>query len=100
MPPVPPASSRSFNSRLREEATPAYYPLFVAGNSFNSRLREEATTRMALALQPLKVSTHASVRRRPGKRITGAGTPCFNSRLREEATRRVAAPHLLTREFP
>ncbi len=33
--------------------------------SFNSRLREEATASQNLRAQPVQVSTHASVRRRP-----------------------------------
>ena len=79
-----------------------------AGESFNSRLREEATPPRAATPLPAQVSTHASVRRRrdaelfdarraavsthasvrrrpcpPGRKLRPCG---FNSRLREEAT--------------
>ncbi len=55
--------------------------------SFNSRLREEATCAFAERGEGEVVSTHASVRRRRG----GAARRYhrrkgFNSRLREEAT--------------
>ena len=58
-----------FNSRLREEAT---QPVWSFGNTltcFNSRLREEATSHGSPSRPAEKVSTHASVRRRPEVRM-------------------------------
>ena len=54
--------------------------------SFNSRLREEATARCPTTRMPAEVSTHASVRRRPTSLSANSCKRCFNSRLREEAT--------------
>ena len=62
----------SFNSRLREEATPGFWYAPCAYWGFNSRLREEATALHQTAGATSRVSTHASVRRRPGDRHLGA----------------------------
>ena len=54
--------------------------------SFNSRLREEATAIADGRAYRVRVSTHASVRRRQGFRSSPSLAARFNSRLREEAT--------------
>ena len=53
---------------------------------FNSRLREEATSSPCRSQFGERVSTHASVRRRPWLNSSSWSTARFNSRLREEAT--------------
>ena len=55
---------RSFNSRLREEATTPARRAAWPRSGFNSRLREEATVNRKERATNQKVSTHASVRRR------------------------------------
>ena len=57
-----------------------------APRSFNSRLREEATCFSSAVSSFFSVSTHASVRRRQLRVSHGARGGGFNSRLREEAT--------------
>ena len=54
--------------------------------SFNSRLREEATCSVDAHYEAVSVSTHASVRRRPDSLPASRICSSFNSRLREEAT--------------
>ena len=54
--------------------------------SFNSRLREEATQNQSITDRLFGVSTHASVRRRQLSVSNQFMVQCFNSRLREEAT--------------
>ena len=77
---------RSFNSRLREEATTPARRAAWPRSGFNSRLREEATVNRKERATNQKVSTHASVRRRPTRPQAEQGRHGFNSRLREEAT--------------
>ena len=66
-PNLKPQPRGGFNSRLREEATRCFLPLRPASSRFNSRLREEATLTPEQREQKIRVSTHASVRRRPPK---------------------------------
>ena len=78
---------RSFNSRLREEATGGRGLPVSPACGFNSRLREEATCSVAAGDgEGESVSTHASVRRRQRSFHPSCSICSFNSRLREEAT--------------
>ena len=62
-------------------------PFSSMSRSFNSRLREEATRRLRVPAETRRVSTHASVRRRRREKVRKMPTSnSFNSRLREEAT--------------